>query len=130
MKNIPVGDVTALVTGNPSERQRYEGRGDGRRPVGRATDDEGRPVSGAPAVAQTPILGLLANATLLVPDSQAATLVAGNLVTISGAHVTLSGGDFGQVRATVTGTHATPLATFEEAIAKVASQAASTEKRG
>ena len=41
--------VTALVTGEPLERQVYQGKGDARRVVGRFTDADGRPLSAVSA---------------------------------------------------------------------------------
>ena len=42
---LQVVSVTALVTGEPRERQMYEGRGDDRKAKGRVVDVAGRPLS-------------------------------------------------------------------------------------
>jgi hypothetical protein len=47
---LQVVSVTALVTGEPPERQVYEGRGDDRKVKGRVVDVAGRPLSAVTAV--------------------------------------------------------------------------------
>ena len=107
---IPLTSVTALVTGEPRERQLYEGRGEDRKVKGRATDNEGRPVTVVTAVVLAAPIGLLGDANLQLPDIQAAGLVPGAVVRVEGnLSVRLSGGDYAAIRSTVTGERVTPL---------------------
>ena len=62
---LRVTSVTALVTGEPRERQVYQGQGDARRVVGRFTDADGRPLSAVSAVVVAEPLGMLGDATVL-----------------------------------------------------------------
>lgn len=115
---IPVTSVTALITGEPRERQLYEGRGDDRKAKGRATDSEGRPVTAVTAVVVAEPLGLLGDATVQLPDVQAAGLVPGAVVRIEGQTTArLSGGDYAAIRTTVTGERVTPLGHWVEWVA-------------
>ncbi len=100
----------ALVTGDPRERQTYSGSGDARVAAGRLTDVAGRPVSGCTALVLTDAFGLASDATVLVPDSQSAGLVAGSVVRLDGElSARLVGGDYGSIRTTVTAERITPL---------------------
>ncbi len=115
---VPVTSVTALVTGEPRERQLYEGRGDDRKVKGRATDSEGRPVTVVIAVVVAEPLGLLGDATVQLPDIQAAGLVPGAVVRIEGNTMArLSGGDYAAIRTTVSGERVTPLGHWSEWVA-------------
>lgn len=97
--------TTAVVKAKASERQSYEGRGESRRAVGRMIDKAGRPVSGAGAVAVVPGVGLLADATVLAPDVYGEVMQEGAVVRLVGDGITakLSGGDYGAIRATISG---------------------------
>src|SRR3712207_9480726 len=92
--DIPLTSVTALVTGEPRERQLYEGRGEDRKIKRRATDSEGRPVTVVTAVVLAPPIGLLGDANLQLLDIQAAGLVTGPVVRVAG-HLSarLAGGE-------------------------------------
>lgn len=115
---LQVASVTALVTSGPRERQLYEGRGDDRKSKGRFTDPEGRPVSTVSAVVMADPVGLLADATVQLPDIQAAGLLPGAVVRVEGSiTVRLTGGDYAAIRATVTGERVTPLGQWSEWIA-------------
>ena len=76
--------MTALVTGEPRERQVYQGQGDARRVVGRFTDADGRPLSAVSAVVVAEPLGMLGDATVLLPDMQAAGLTPGAIIRVEG----------------------------------------------
>ena len=89
---LQVSSVTALVIGEPKERQIYKGKGDKRESAGRLTDAEGRPVSGVSAVVMAEPLGMLGDATVLLPDIQAAGLVPGAIIRIEGSHDGAAGG--------------------------------------
>lgn len=107
---VPVSAVTALVTSAAREKQVYEGRGDDKKPKGRLTDAEGRPVSGVSAVVWCNPLGMLPDVTVLLPDIQAKSLVPGAIVQIDGSTVArLAGGDYAAIRSTITGERVTPL---------------------
>jgi hypothetical protein len=107
---LQVVSVAALVTGEPRERQVYEGRGDDRVAKGRATDALGRPLSSVPAVVLAQPIGLLPDATVQLPDSQMTGLVPGAVVRLDGQlTVRLAGGDYAAIRATVTGERIEPL---------------------
>ena len=112
---LQVTSVTALVTGEPRERQIYQGQGDARRVVGRFTDADGRPLSAVSAVVVAEPLGMLGDATVLLPDMQAAGLAQGAIIRVEGNTVArLSGGDFAAIRASVTGERVTPVGLFQE----------------
>jgi len=115
---IPLTSVTALVTGEPRERQLYEGRGDDRKVKGRATDSEGRPVTVVTAVVLAEPLGLLGDASVQLPDIQAAGLVPGAVIRVEGnLSVRLSGGDYAAIRSTVTGERVAPLGHWSDWVA-------------
>ena len=127
---IPVTAVTALVTGEPRERQLYEGRGDDRKVKGRATDSEGRPVTVVTAVVLAEPIGLLGDASLQLPDVQAAALVPGAVVRVEGnLTVRLSGGDYAAIRSTVTGERVTPLGHWAEWVANAGRSGKPAEAR-
>ena len=112
---VQVSSVTALVTGEPRERQVYQGQGDSRRVVGRFTDGDGRPLSSVPAVVVAEPLGMLGDATVLLPDMQAAGLTAGAIIRVEGNTIArLAGGDFAAIRASVTGERITPVGRWQE----------------
>lgn len=112
---LQVTSVVALVTGEPRERQVYQGQGDARRVVGRFTDGGGRPLSAVPAVVVAEPLGMLSDATVLLPDMQATGLTAGAIIRVEGnTTARLSGGDFAAIRASVTGERVTPVGQFQE----------------
>ena len=115
---LQVSSVTALVTGEPRERQAYEGRGDDRKAKGRVTDTLGRPLSSASAVVWAEPIGLLPDATVQLPDVQMTGLVPGAVVRLDGAlSVRLAGGDYAAIRATVTGERIEPLGYWVDWIA-------------
>jgi hypothetical protein len=72
---LQVVSVTALVTGEPRERQMYEGRGDDRKAKGRVVDVAGRPLSAVTAVVLADPIGLLPDASVQLPDVQMTGLV-------------------------------------------------------
>lgn len=102
---IAIGQTaTAIVTKAARQRQEYAGTGDKRQVVGRLSDDQGRPLSGAAVLLATGTVGLISDATVLVPDVQAEQLVEGAVVALSGTmSARIVGGDYGAVRSTVTG---------------------------
>ena len=111
---LRVTSVTALVTGEPRERQVYQGQGDARRVVGRFTDADGRPLSAVSAVVVAEPLGLLGDATVLLPDMQAAGLQMGSVVRVEGnTTARLAGGDFAAIRTSITGERVTPVGVFQ-----------------
>lgn len=115
---VQVTSVTALVTGEPREKQIYQGKGDDRKAVGRASDSEGRPVSTVQAVVLCEPLGLLGDASVLLPDMQAAGLLPGAIVRVEGTTTArLAGAEFAAIRATITGERVTPLGVWAEWIA-------------
>jgi hypothetical protein len=104
---LQVSSVSALITGEPRERQIYRGQGDKRESAGRLTDADGRPVSG------------VGDATVLLPDMQAAGLTPGAIIRVEGNTVArLAGGDFAAIRATVTGERVTPVGRWQDWIAQ------------
>jgi hypothetical protein len=116
---LRVTSVTALVTGDPRERQVYQGQGVARRVVGRFTDADGRPLSAVPAVVVAEPLGMLGDATVLLPDMQAAGLQMGSVVRVEGnTTARLSGGDFAAIRAAITGERVTPVGVFQAWVAQ------------
>ena len=116
---LQVSSVTALVIDEPKERQVYKGKGDKREAAGRLTDAEGRPVSGVSAVVMAEPLGMLGDATVLLPDVQAAGLVPGSIIRIEGATTAkLAGGDYAAIRTTVTGERVTPIGRWQDWIAQ------------
>ena len=116
---LQVTSVTALVTGEPRERQVYQGQGDARRVVGRFTDGDGRPLSAVPAVVMAEPLGMLGDATVLLPDMQAAGLTPGAIIRVEGnTTARLAGGDFAAIRASVTGERVTPVGRWQEWVAQ------------
>ena len=116
---LQVTSVTALVTGEPKEKQIWQGQGDDSKPVGRLTDGEGRPVSGVSAVVMAEPLGMLGDATVLLPDRQAAGLVPGQVIRVEGkTSARLAGGDYSSIRTTVTGERVTPIGRWQDWIAQ------------
>ena len=116
---LQVSSVSALITGEPRERQIYRGQGDKRESAGRLTDADGRPVSGVTAVVLAEPLGMLGDATVLLPDMQAAGLTPGAIIRVEGNTVArLAGGDFAAIRATVTGERVTPVGRWQDWIAQ------------
>lgn len=112
---VQVSSAAALVTGEPREKQLYEGQGESRRVRGRATDAEGRPVSGVNAVVIAEPLGLLGDAQLVLPDLQMTGMVPGAVVRIEGQiRVKLSGQQYGVINATVMGERQTPIGNYVE----------------
>jgi hypothetical protein len=116
---LQVTSVTALVTGEPREKNVYQGKGDDRKVVGRFTDSDGRPMSTVPAVVVAAPLGLLGDASVVIPDMQAANLALGTVVRVEGITTArLAGGDFAAIRATVTGERITPVGQFQAWVAQ------------
>jgi hypothetical protein len=116
---LQVTSVTALVTGEPRERHIWQGKGDDKVAVGRVTDGEGRPLSAFPAVVVAAPLGLLGDASVVIPDMQAANLALGTVVRVEGITTArLAGGDFAAIRATVTGERITPVGQFQAWVAQ------------
>ena len=77
-----------------------------------------RPVTSVTAVVVAEPLGLLGDATVQLPDVQAAGLVPGAVVRIEGQTTArLSGGDYAAIRSTVTGERVTPLGHWAEWVA-------------
>lgn len=108
--NVDLKSALALVVSEGRERQSYSGTGDARVVTGRLVDIVGRPLSGCSALVLTNAFGLASDATVLVPDSQAAALVPGSVVRLDGElHARLVGGDYGSIRTTVTAERVTPL---------------------
>ncbi|BAK33755.1 hypothetical protein MLP_07410 [Microlunatus phosphovorus NM-1] len=115
---LQVSSVTALVIDGPKERQVYRGKGDKREASGRLTDAEGRPLSGVAAVVMADPLGMLGEATVLLPDVQAAGLVPGSVIRVEGTTTAkLAGGDYASIRTTVTGERVTPIGLWQDWIA-------------
>lgn len=97
-------NAIAVVTKSARERQSYTGTGDKRQIVGRLTDDQGRPLSGASVLLSTEAMGIIPDATVLVPDAQTEQLAEGAVVMLAGKmSARIVGGDFGAVRSTVSG---------------------------
>lgn len=116
---LQVSSVTALITSEARERQVYRGQGEKRESVGRLTDSSGRPLSGASAVVMCEPLGMLPEATVLLPDMQAAGLVVGAVIRIEGTTTArLAGGDYASIRTTVTGEHITPVGRWQDWVAQ------------
>lgn len=104
METIEAG--WALITGNASQAHAWiEGKPKSERP--RKSDEQGRPLTQVTALMRLPLLGVL-EVTLAAPDSQAEAMAKGALVTFPGGGVSVFGGDFGSLRATVTVEHLTP----------------------
>jgi hypothetical protein len=116
---LRVTSVTVLVTGEPREKQIWQGRGDDSKPVGRLTDVEGRPLSAVPAVVLAEPLGMLGDATVLLPDMQVAGLVPGAIVRVEGnTTARISGGEHFAIRASITGERVTPVGQFQELLSQ------------
>ena len=107
--------AVALITGEVREKKIYDGRGDQRREVGRATDSDGRPVSAVNAVVISEPLGLLGDAQVSLPDVQMTGLEPGAAIRLEGRlTVRLSGREYGAIGAAVTGERLAPLGSFVE----------------
>lgn len=115
---VQVSAVTALVVSGSKERQLYEGRGEDKKPKGRMTDLEGRPVSAVSAVVWCVPLGMLADVTVLLPDMQAKALVPGAIVQVEGSTMArLAGAEYAAIRSTITGERVTPIGVWSEWVA-------------
>lgn len=122
--NVDLKSALALVVSEGRQRQSYSGIGDARVVTGRLADAAGRPLSGCSALVLTNAFGLASDATVLVPDSQAAALVPGSVVRLDGElHARLVGGDYGSIRTTVTAERVTPLGDAAEILQGLADKA-------
>ena len=116
---LQLSSVVALVTSEPREKQVYDGRGEDRKARGRFTDAEGRPVSMVSAVVMADPVGMLGEAMVQLPDVQMTGLVPGAVIRVEGTITArLAGGDYGSVRATVTGERLTPIGQWADWIAQ------------
>lgn len=116
-------NAIAVVTKPARERQSYSGTGDKRQVVGRLTDDQGRPLSGASVLLSTEAMGIIPDATVLIPDAQTELLAEGAVVMLAGKmSARIVGGDFGAVRSTVSGIEAV------QQVGEIASILAATAK--
>ena len=116
---LQLSSVVALVTSEPREKQIYDGRGEDRKARGRFTDAEGRPVSMVSAVVMADPVGMLGEAMVQLPDVQMTGLVPGAVIRVEGTITArLAGGDYGAVRATVTGERLTPIGQWADWIAQ------------
>ena len=116
---LQLSSVVALVTSEPREKQVYDGRGEDRKARGRFTDAEGRPVSMVSAVVMADPVGMLGEAMVQLPDVQMTGLVPGAVIRVEGTITArLAGGDYGAVRATVTGERLTPIGNWADWIAQ------------
>ena len=107
--------AVAMITGEPREKQLYRGTGEARQSLGRATDDEGRPVSVVNAVVVAEPVGLLPDAVIQLPDLQMTGLKPGAAVRLDGRLTArLVGGDYAAIRATVAGELLTALGSYVE----------------
>jgi hypothetical protein len=112
---LQVESAIALVTGDPREKAVYQGQGEQRSKVGRATDAEGRQVSSVNAVVIADPLGVIGDAQVLLPDLQMTGLKAGAAIRLDGQiQVRLSGQQFGVITAQVTAERQTPLGNYIE----------------
>jgi hypothetical protein len=116
---LQLSSVVALVTSEPREKQVYDGRGEDRKARGRFTDAEGRPVSMVSAVVMADPVGMLGEAMVQLPDVQMTGLVPGAVIRVEGTITArLAGGDYGAVRATITGERLTPIGQWADLIAQ------------
>jgi hypothetical protein len=116
---LQLSSVVALVTSEPREKQVYDGRGEDRKARGRFTDAEGRPVSMVSAVVMADPVGMLGEAMVQLPDVQMTGLVPGAVIRVEGTITArLAGGDYGAVRATITGERLTPIGQWADWIAQ------------
>ena len=116
---LQLSSVVALVTSEPREKQVYDGRGEDRKVRGRFTDAEGRPVSMVSAVVMADPVGMLGEAMVQLPDVQMTGLVPGAVIRVEGTITArLAGGDYGAVRATITGERLTPIGQWADWIAQ------------
>lgn len=94
----------------------------------RKVNDNNVPLSEVAAMTVIPMLGFT-SITLQAPDSQAAAMAPGALVTFGRATVALRGGDYGAIKTTVTVEHLTPagdgVAVLEQAAQSTSRKAAS-----
>ena len=127
---LQLSSVVALVTSEPREKQIYDGRGDDRKARGRFTDAEGRPVSMVSAVVMADPVGMLGEAMVQLPDIQMTGLVPGAVIRVEGTITArLAGGDYGAVRATVTGERLSPLGQWADWIAQARPAVKSADSR-
>ena len=121
--------MVALVTSEPREKQVYDGRGDDRKVKGRFTDAEGRPVSMVSAVVMAEPVGML-EAMVQLPDVQMTGLAPGAVIRVEGTITArLAGGEYGSIRATVTGERLTPIGQWAEWIAQARTAGKSADSR-
>ena len=126
---LQLSSVVALVTSEPREKQIYDGRGEDRKVKGRFTDAEGRPVSMVSAVVMAEPVGML-EAMVQLPDVQMTGLVPGAVIRVEGTITArLAGGEYGSIRATVTGERLTPIGQWAEWIAQAHPAGKATDSR-
>ena len=126
---LQLSSVVALVTSEPREKQIYDGRGEDRKVKGRFTDAEGRPVSMVSAVVMAEPVGML-EAMVQLPDVQMTGLVPGAVIRVEGTITArLAGGEYGSIRATVTGERLTPIGQWAEWIAQARPAGKATDSR-
>ena len=127
---LQLSSVVALVTSEPREKQVYDGRGEDRKARGRFTDAEGRPVSMVSAVVMADPVGMLGEAMVQLPDVQMTGLVPAAVIRVEGTITArLAGGDYGAVRATVTGERLSPLGQWADWIAQARPSVKSADSR-
>ena len=128
--DLQLSSVVALVTSEPREKQVYDGRGEDRKVRGRFTDAEGRPVSMVSAVVMADPVGMLGEAMVQLPDVQMTGLVPGAVIRVEGTITArLAGGDYGSVRATVTGERLTPIGQWADWIAQARTTVKAADSR-
>ena len=75
-------------------------------------------------------LGLLGDATVQLPDSQMTGLVPGAVIRVEGVTTArLAGGDYGAIRATITGERLTPIGQWADWIAQARPTVKATDSR-
>ena len=127
---LRVTSVTALVTGEPRERQVYQGQGDARRVVGRFTDADGRPLSAVSALVIAEPIGVVDNASVLLPDLQLAGMEPGTAIRLEGElDLVLKGKEFSVITAELTAERMTPLGSWVEWVKAGAAGKKPTEAR-
>jgi len=105
----------AMVTGEVKEKDLYAGSGDKQQKVGRRTDRDGRPLSAVSALVIAEPIGVVDNASVLLPDLQLAGMEPGTAIRLEGElDLVLKGKEFSVITAELTAERMTPLGSWVE----------------
>lgn len=126
---MKLASAIAMVTGEAREKNLYAGQGDQQQKVGRKTDRDGRPLSSVAALVIAEPVGVLDNATVLLPDLQLAGIAPHTAIRLEGELVLmLRGKEYSVIASELTAERMTPLGSWVEWVEAAAAAAAAGKK--